>query len=62
MEIIEHGKTYKKMVCDICNCIFYYTQIDITREIYRECIPTVQVIIKNFIKCPECGKELGLEE
>lgn len=55
MEIIEHGSTYKSIICKSCDCKFNYSANDIKTALWSE-------DYYKYIQCPECGKIYNLSK
>lgn len=61
MEVIEHGKTFKTIKCNICRAEIGYTACDIehtsVNDVYDKRVHTTK---SDYIFCPECGCRLIL--
>lgn len=54
MKVIEHGNSYRTVVCSKCNCVFEYSNADVKRNFY----PSHNFgMLKGYneVECPECG-------
>ena len=64
MKIIKHGSKYSKnkiAICPLCGCEFEYdnNDIGIDKSFCSMTFPLFSTY-KNYVKCPECDKEICL--
>lgn len=66
MRIIENPNPTEEIekVCPVCECKFAYTEGDIKTYTYSNGIlgPSSYGYIKKYVLCPNCGKEIIIEE
>ena len=55
MKVIEHGNSYRTVVCSKCNCVFECSDVDTKLNFYPSSnFGTLEGY--NEVKYPECGQ------
>ena len=62
MQVLKHGNTYKEIECDKCGALLSYCIKDI--QSWSDCCDyfgDMHYIARQFIKCPECKRQITLK-
>ena len=57
--VVEHGKTFMKIMCNKCSCKFLYQNNDIIHD-YDRVSAYDSNWIGDYVTCPECGGKIKL--
>ncbi len=61
IKIIRKG-TRKVQECKECGCLFSYEEEDVKTKTGSDCLGIMPVYYEKYINCPQCKKNITLEE
>lgn len=61
MKVLRHGNTYKEIECGKCGALLSYCNGDIITWTNRcDYFGEMHCVARQFIKCPECNRQITL--